>query len=341
MRAHTPHGICGPLKKESETMDKKPVLLITRNMPPLVEARALAGYEARLNREDRIFNADDLIAAAEGADGLLICSSEPMTREVFARLPESVKITACFTAGYDHVDLAAAKERGMVVTNAPDALTDAVADLTLLLLLGAARRAGEGEAIMRRGGWSGWHVLYMAGSEIAGKRLGILGMGRIGRGVARRARAFGLEIHYHNRRRLDADLEDGAVWHADAESLLRRADILSLHCPSNDASRNFLNAERIALMPEGAIVINTSRGDVVDDDALIAALDSGRLQAAGLDVYRGEPDNIHPGYVRLANTFLLPHIGSATVEARSGMGLQALDNLDAYFAGRPPPNRLV
>ena len=322
-------------------MNKKPVLLITRDMPPAVEARAVASYAARLNPDDKIYDADSLIAAADGADGMLICSSEPMTREVFQRLPESVKIVACFTAGYDHVDLAAAKARDITVTHAPDALTHAVADLTLLLLLGAARRAGEGEAVMRSGGWIDKHLLAMTGSEIGGKRLAILGMGRIGRAVASRARAFGLEIHYHNRGRLAADLEAGAVWHDSAKSLLASADFLSLHCPSNDESRNFLNGENIARMPERAIVINTARGDVVDDDALIAALESGRLKAAGLDVYRGEPDNIHPGYARLANTFLLPHIGSATVETRSGMGLQALDNLDAYFAGKPPPNRLA
>ena len=322
-------------------MNKKHTILITRDMPPRVEARALSNYDARLNREDNIYNTDGLIAAAEGADGLLICGTEPMTPEVIARLPSSVRIIACFTAGYDHVDLAAAEAHGIVVTHAPDALTDAVADITLLLLLGAARRAGEGEAIMRGGGWDDIHLLFMTGAEIRGKRLGILGMGRIGRAVAHRARAFGMEIHYHNRSRLDAQLEDDAIWHEDAASLLQCADFLSLHCPSNEASRNFLNAERIDQLPEGAIMINTARGDVVDDEALIAALQSGRLRAAGLDVYRGEPGNIHPGYARLANTFLLPHIGSATVKTRTGMGFQALDNLDAYFAGQAPPNRLI
>ena len=233
------------------------------------------------------------------------------------------------------------QRRAILSSNAPDALTDAVADITLLLLLGAARRAGEGEAIMRSGGWIDKHLLAMTGSEISGKRLGILGMGRIGRAAATRARAFGMEIHYHNRSRLAADWEGGAIWHKNAESLLGCSDFLSLHCPSNAESRNFLDERRIGLLPQGAIVINTARGDVVDDTALIAALESGRVQAAGLDVYRGEPHNIHPGYARLANTFLLPHIGSATLVARSGMGLQALDNLDAYFAGKLPPNRLV
>ncbi|MFP6778321.1 MAG: D-glycerate dehydrogenase [Alphaproteobacteria bacterium] len=322
-------------------MANKPILLITRDMPPLVEARAIENYTARLNREDKIYDAEGLIAAAEGVDALLTCGTEPLPRETFESLPKSVKIVACFTAGYDHVDLAAAEARNIVVTNAPDALTDAVADITLLLLLGAARRAGEGEAIMRSGGWIDKHLLAMTGSEISGKRLGILGMGRIGRAAATRARAFGMEIHYHNRSRLAADWEGGAIWHKNAESLLGCSDFLSLHCPSNAESRNFLDERRINLLPEGAIVINTARGDVVDDTALIAALESGRVQAAGLDVYRGEPHNIHPGYARLANTFLLPHIGSATLVARSGMGLQALDNLDAYFAGKLPPNRLV
>ncbi|MDA0231716.1 MAG: D-glycerate dehydrogenase [Proteobacteria bacterium] len=322
-------------------MANKPVLLITRDMPPLVEVRATASYAARLNRDDKVYDADGLIAAAKGADAMLVCGTERLPREMVERLPDSVKIVACFTAGYEHVDLAAAEERGIVVTHAPDALTDAVADITLLLLLGAARRAGEGEAIMRSGGWIDKHLLAMTGSEISGKRLGILGMGRIGRAVATRAHAFGLEIHYHNRSRLAADLEAGAIWHENAESLLECSDFLSLHCPSNEESRSFLNEQRISRLPEGAIIINTSRGDVVDDAALIAALESGRVRAAGLDVYRGEPHNINPGYARLANTFLLPHIGSATVSARSGMGLQALDNLDAYFAGKPPPNRLV
>ena len=319
----------------------KPTLFITRDMPPLVEARAVESYDARLNKEDKVYTPEALIAAAEGADGMLIAGTEKMTSEAFSGLPASVKIVSCFTAGFDHVDLAAAKERGVVVTNSPDALTDAVADIAMLLLLGAARRAGEGEALMRSGGWDNIHLLFMTGTEIRDKRLGVFGMGRIGRAVAARARAFGLEIHYHNRSRLPPVLEAGAVWHETAESLLENSDFLSLNCPSNEESRNFFDAKAIARMPQGAIVINTARGDVVDDEALIAALQSGRIGAAGLDVYRGEPNNIHPGYTRLKNTFLLPHIGSATVETRSGMGLQALDNLDAFFAGKEPPNRLV
>jgi len=336
-----PCSLIFPTEESRIMTNTKATLLITRDMPPLVEARAVESYDVRLNPEDEIFAPDALIAAAEGADGMLIAGTEKMTREAFAHLPGSVKIVACFTAGFDHVDLDAAKESGVVVTHAPDALTDAVADVAMLLLLGAARRAGEGEALMRSGGWDNIHLLFMTGTEIKGKRLGILGMGRIGRAVALRARAFGLEIHYHNRSRLSPALEASAVWHETAESLLESSDFLSLSCPSNEESRNFLDAEAIARMPQGAIVINTARGEVVDDEALTAALQSGRIGAAGLDVYCGEPNNIHPGYARLKNTFLLPHIGSATVETRSGMGLQALDNLDAFFAGKEPPNRLV
>ena len=301
----------------------------------------MESYDAWLNPSDRVYGPKGLLVAAEGADGMLIAGTEKMTRKAFAGLPGSVKIVACFTAGFDHVDLEAAKERGVVVTHAPDALTDAVADIAMLLLIGAARRAGEGESLMRAAGWDNIHLLFMTGTEIKGKRLGILGLGRIGRAVAVRARAFGMEIHYHNRSRLAANLESNAVWHETAESLLENSDFLSLHCPSNDESRNFLNAEAIALLPQGAIVVNTARGDVVDDEALTSALESGRIGAAGLDVYRGEPNNIHPAYAQLKNTFLLPHIGSATVETRSGMGLQARDNLDAFFAGKEPPNRLA
>ena len=321
-------------------MKKKPTLFVTRKMPPLVTERASKSYNAKFNDADLVFKGKEIVEAAQGADGLLIVN-EIINQETIFNLPGTVKIIACFTAGYDHVDLSAAEERGIVVTNAPDALTDAVADITLLLLLGASRRASEGEAVMRSGNWPGWHALYMVGSALGGKRLGILGMGRIGRAVAQRAAAFGLKIHYHNRSRLDADLEAGAIWHENPEALLQSSDILSLHCPLNDSSRNFLNSERIALLPKGAIIVNTARGDLVDDKALIEALKSGHIKSAGLDVYQGEPNNINQGYALLKNTFLLPHIGSATIEARTGMGFQALDNLDAYFNGRELPNKLV
>ena len=320
-------------------MEKKPVLLITRRMPPKVHERARRDYVARLNIDDTLCDSAGLVKAALGADALLICPSDRMTPELVAALPGSVRVVACFTAGYDHVNVEALKARGITLTNAPDRLTESTADIAFLLILGAARRAGEGEALMRRqGGWSGWHTLFMAGTDVHGRRLGIVGMGRIGRALARRARAFDMTIHYHNRSRLPPEQEAGATFHPALETMLPVSDILSLNCPLTTETRGLLNAERIALLPEGAIVVNSARGDIVDDEALIAALRSGQLAAAGLDVYQGEPCNINPAYPTLPNTFLLPHLGSATLETRTGMGMNALDNLDAFFAGRTPPN---
>ncbi len=323
-------------------MGRKPVLLITRRMPPLVHERARRDYDTRLNLDDTLYDSTGLVKAAAGAEALLICPSDKITPELVEQLPASLKIIACFTAGYDHVNVEAVRRRGLTLTNAPDRLTDSTADIALLLMLGAARRAGEGEALMRqKGGWSGWHTLFMAGHDMHGKRLGIVGMGRIGRAVAKRARAFDMTIHYHNRTRLAPEHEAGAIFHSIVESLLPVADFLSLNCPLTPETRGLLNAERIAQLPDGAIVVNTARGDVVDDAALIAALKSGKLAAAGLDVYAGEPNQINPVYPTLLNTFLLPHLGSATLETRTGMGMNALDNLDAFFAGKTPPNLVV
>ncbi len=247
---------------------------------------------------------------------------------------------ATFSVGTDHIDLAAAKARGIAVSNTPGVLTDATADIAFLLLLGAARRASEGERLIREGRWEGWAPTQLVGVHVTGKRLAILGMGRIGQAVARRARGFDMEIHYHNRRRLPADEEVGAIYHADADDLLSVADFLSIHSPATPETHHWLNAERIARLPDRAVVINTARGSVVDDEALIAALRSGKLAAAGLDVFENEP-RLHPGYAALPNTFLLPHLGSATDQTRDAMGFTALDNLDAFFAGRELPNRVV
>ncbi len=219
-------------------------------------------------------------------------------------------------------------------------LTDATADITLLCMLGAARRAWEAQDMLRRGAWTGWTPVQLMGSHLGGRRLGILGMGRIGRAVASRARSFGMTIHYHNRSRLSPELEEGAVFHETPEALLQVSDAIPLNAPATPETENFLNAERIELLPEGAIVINTARGNLVDDTALIAALRSGRVRAAGLDVFRGEPA-VDPGYFTLENAYLLPHLGSATLETRNAMGLCCLDNLDVYFGGREPPNRIA
>ena len=226
-----------------------------------------------------------------------------------------------------------------MVTNTPEVLNDATADVAMLCLLGAARRGAEGDRMVRAGEWVGWHSTMMLGVHVTGKRLGIFGMGRIGRAVARRARGFDMEVHYNNRSRLAPEIEGDAVWHDTVESLLAASDFLSINAPSTPETRKFLDAERIALLPDGAVVVNTARGDLVDDDALVDALRSGKVAAAGLDVFAGEP-NLDPRYRTLDNTFLLPHIGSASHETRDAMGYCCLDNLDAFFAGRPCPNPL-
>ena len=321
-------------------MAQKSTILITRKLPAAVEARAVRDYNALLNTDDRIMNSPELIEKAAGCDGLLICSSEKMTKDIIAALPASVRSIATFSVGYEHIDLDAARARGIKVSNTPGVLNDAVADLAMLLLLGASRRASEAERMVRAGQWSGWYSTMLLGPQLGGKNLGIIGMGRIGRALAKRARSFGMKINYYNRTRLGTSDEEGATYHPDAKSLLNASQFLSLHCPSTPESRNFLNAERIRQLPRGAIVVNTARGDIVDDIALIAALKSGHVFAAGLDVFAGEP-NLNRAYCDLDNVFLLPHLGSATHETRDAMGFCALDNLDAMTMGRAAPNPLV
>jgi lactate dehydrogenase-like 2-hydroxyacid dehydrogenase len=248
---------------------------------------------------------------------------------------------ATYSVGVDHCDLKAAAKRGLIITNTPDVLNDATAEVAMLLLLGAARRAAEGERMMRAASWTSWSLSFMVGTEVTGKRLGIVGMGRIGQILARRARGFDMTIHYHNRRRLPAAQEAGAVYHAVLEDLLPHCDFLSLNCPATAETEGLLDRQRLSRLPYGAVLVNTARGGIVDDEAVIAALRSGQLAAAGLDVFSGEPDRIHPAYRALPNTFLLPHIGSATRETRDAMGFCALDNLDAVFAGEEPPNRVI
>lgn len=318
----------------------KPAILVTRKLPDAVEARLRRDYDVRLNPGDILYSGDEIIERAKDVDAILPCHTEKFSAEVIARLPGRVRAIANFSVGYDHVDLQAAKAKGIIVTNTPEVLSDATAELTLMLMLGAARRAGEGERLVRTGAWKDWSPGFMVGTQVTGKRLGILGFGRVGQVVARRARGFDMEIHYHDVRRMAPEREEGATYHPTPEELMPHCDFLTLHCVSSPETFRLLNAGRIALLPDGAIVVNASRGAVVDDDALIAALKSGKLTAAGLDVYQNEPD-IHPEYRRLPNVFLMPHIGSATKETREAMGFRALDNLDAIFSGREPRDRVV
>ena len=238
------------------------------------------------------------------------------------------------------MDVEAAKKKGVVVTNTPDVLSDATAELTMMLMIGAARRASEGEKLVREGKWKDWSPAFMVGTQVTGKRLGILGMGRVGQVVAKRARGFDMTIHYHDVRRLPPEKEAGAIFHETLEDLLPYCDFLSVHCNVTPATRRLMDARRFSLLPDGAIFVNAARGAIVDDEALIEALKSGKLRAAGIDAYNNEP-KVDPRLVALPNTFLMPHIGSATAETRDAMGFRALDNLDAYFAGHEPRDRVA
>jgi lactate dehydrogenase-like 2-hydroxyacid dehydrogenase len=318
--------------------NRKPRVLATRHFPPDVEARLAANFDAVLNPDDRLFDGPSLVKASAGCDAILCAAGDALNAETIAKLPASVRMIATFSVGYEHVDVVAAAKRKIAVSNTPDVLTDATADIAMLCLLGAARRAHEGTTMLRTHHWVGWSPTQLMGVHVTGKRLGILGMGRIGQAMADRARAFRMTIHYSNRSRLPPDLEKGAVFHADADAMLPHCDFLSINAPMTPITRKWVNGERIARLPKGAVVINTARGGVVDDDALIAALKSGYLAAAGLDVFDGEP-RIHAGYYGIENAFLLPHMGSATVETRNAMGFKALDNLEAFLLrGQSPPD---
>jgi lactate dehydrogenase-like 2-hydroxyacid dehydrogenase len=321
-------------------MSEKPVVLVTRKLPAAVEDRLRRDYQARLNPDDRLYSKDDVIEQARGAQAILPCHTEHFSADVIQRLPAEVKIIANFSVGFDHVDIHAARDKGVIVTNTPDVLSDATAELTMMLMIGAARRASEGERLLREGRWKDWSPAFMVGTQVTGKRLGIIGMGRVGQVVAKRARGFDMTIHYHDVRRLAPEQEAGAVFHETLEGLLPHCDFLSLHCNVTPATRGLMDARRFALLPDGAILVNAARGAVVVDDALVEALTSGKLRAAGIDAYNNEP-NVDKRIVALSNTFLMPHIGSATAETRDAMGFRALDNLDAYFAGREPRDRVA
>ena len=320
--------------------EQRPKVLATRRFPSDIEALLEKDYRATLNETDRIYSPEELVAACREHDAVMCCPSERFSREVLEQVAGSIGIVATYSVGFEHIDVPAARDVGVVVTNTPDVLTDATADTAMLCILAAARRGGEGDRFVRSGGWDRWHTLLMLGIHVSGKRLGILGMGRIGQALARRARGFDMPVHYHNRRRLSPELEQGSTFHADPADLLAVSDFLSINCPSTPETVKFLNAERIEMLPEGAIVVNTARGNIVDDEALIAALRSGRLAAAGLDVFDNEP-NLHPGYLGLENVFMLPHAGSATHETRTAMGTTCLANLAAFFAGHPCPQALT
>lgn len=321
-------------------MTDRPVLWIPRRLSDATLERARRDYEVILNESDTPGSAEEIVAMSARVDGMIPCHSEHFTADVVARLGPRLRIVANHSVGVDHCDLAALKAAGIVVTNTPDVLSDATAEIAMLLMLGAARHAVRGDRLVRQGQWDSWSPSFMVGKQVTGARLGILGMGRVGRALAVKARGFDMEIHYHNRSRLRPEDEAGAVFHEDADSLLEISDFLSLHCPATPETRQFLNADRIARLPKGAVVVNTARGALIDETALLAGIESGHLAAAGLDCFAVEPGG-NPAFARHENIFMLPHIGSATRKTRDAMGFRALDNLDAFFAGRAPLDRLV
>ena len=319
-------------------MSTKFSVAVTRRLTPACEARLAAEFNARMGDDSAIYTPERLAAHAAGAGAILVTPSESLDAAAIAALPASIRIISTVSVGFEHIDLAAARARGLRVGHTPDVLTDATADVALLLILAASRRASEGDRMVRAGTWTGLRPTFMMGRQITGKTLGIVGMGRIGGAVAARAAACGMRVIYHNRKRA-AD-EHGSEYVEKLGDLLEQSHVLSLHCPLTTETKGLLNAARIARLPDGAIVVNTARGGLIDDDALIAALTSGKLYAAGLDVFAGEP-KFDPRYRTLENVFLLPHIGSATLETRTAMGMLAIDNAEAVLMGRDPLHAVV
>lgn len=314
-------------------------LWITRRLSDATLDRAKRDYDVVINYDDTPGTATDLIAASADFDAIIPCHSELFSAEVVAQFSDRLKIVANHSVGVDHCDLPALKGRKIVVTNTPDVLSDATAELAMLLMLGAARHAVAGDRIVRTGNWDSWSPAFMVGKQVTGARLGIIGMGRVGRAFAAKARGFDMEVHYFNRSELPADQAQSAIYHDSVESLLEVADFLSLHCPATPETLDLMNLDRFARLPTGAVIVNTARGALVDEDALMVALDSGQVAAAGLDCFKIEPGG-NPALAKYDNVFMLPHIGSATRTTRDAMGFRALDNLNDFFAGKIPKDTL-
>mgnify|MGYP000860099473 FL=1 len=314
-------------------------LWITRRLSDATLERAVRDYDVVINHDDTPGTAEDIIAASAEFDAIIPCHSEHFSADLVAQLDPRLKIVANHSVGVDHCDLPALAARGITVTNTPDVLSDATAELAMLLMLGAARHAVAGDRLVRTGGWNSWSPAFMVGKQVTGSRIGIIGMGRVGRAFAAKARGFDMDVHYYNRSELSADLAQGATYHSTVESLLGVADFLSLNCPATPETTDLMNTESFAMLPSGAVIVNTARGALIDEDALMAALDSGHVAAAGLDCFKVEPGG-NPALSSYDNVFMLPHIGSATRTTRDAMGFRALDNLDAFFAGQTPQDQL-
>lgn len=320
----------------------KPLVTLTRKLPDSVETRMRELFDAKLNDSDAPFSQDELKSAAAETHVLVPTVTDRIDADVIAAAGGSLKLIASFGAGVDHIDLIAAREAGITVTNTPGVLTEDTADVAMALILSVPRRLIEGDALVRQGGWEGWSPTGMLGHRINGKRLGIVGMGRIGQAIAKRARGFGMSIHYHNRRPVHADIEaelEATHWE-DLGQMLSRMDIISVNCPHTESTHHLLGREKLGMIAPHAYLVNTSRGEVVDEGALADLLKSRKIAGAGLDVYEDEPA-INSKLLGLNNVVLLPHIGSATIEGRLDMGDKVIVNIQTFIDGHTPPDRVI
>ena len=304
-------------------------ILITRKLIKDSEDKASKTFDPIFNSNDELYSQSKVIEMSNGCDGILTSLTDKMDKDTIDKLPDTIKIISNFAVGFGNIDLEAAKKKGIAVTNTPEVLSDATAEIGILLILGACRRAAEGIEAARDGGWK-WSADYLIGKQLTGTRLGILGMGRIGQKIAKIAKSLGMVIHYHNRSKLSEDKEQGAVYHDNIKSLFSVSDVLSICCPATKETENMINKETVEYFPKGAVITNVARGDIVEDEALIDALNRRKIYAVGLDVYKNEP-NLNPGYLKIKSAFILPHLGSATKDTRIAMANLAIDNIDEFF----------
>jgi glyoxylate reductase len=321
---------------------KKPLVVVTRKLPDVIETRMMELFDARLNLDDTPLTQPQLVAAVQQADVLVPTITDRIDAAVLAQAGPRLKLIASFGTGVDHIDIASARTRGITVTNTPAVLTEDTADMTMALILATSRRLAEGERLIREGKWTGWGPTSMLGHRLWGKRLGIVGMGRIGQAVARRAKGFGLSIHYHNRRRAEEAIEQEleATYWESLDQMLARVDIVSVNCPHTPATYHLLSARRLKLLRPHAVIVNTARGEVIDEDALTRMLIAREIAGAGLDVFEHEPA-VSPKLLKLDNVVLLPHMGSATIEGRIDMGEKVIINIKTFADGHRPPDRVL
>ena len=304
-------------------------ILITRKLIKDSEDKATKTFETKLNLNDELYSQKKVIEMSEGCDAILTSLTDKMDEDTSNKLPDTIKVISNFAVGFGNIDLDAAKKKGIVVTNTPEVLSDATAEIGILLILGACRRVPEGIQSAKESNWK-WSADYLIGKQLTGTRLGILGMGRIGQKIAKIAKSLGMIIHYHNRSKLSDDKEQGAIYHENLKSLFSVSDVLSICCPATKETENLINKETLEHFPTGAVITNVARGDIVDDEALIDALNRRKIYAVGLDVYKGEP-NLNPGYLKIKSAFILPHLGSATKDTRIAMANLAIDNINEFF----------